>query len=119
MDTSSCSEPKWFKSTMSSCNGSCVEVRPDNGLIHVRDSKDVALGVERILTVKEAQWARFIRDLVAPYSTNECGETLLFERRSDGHVELRSTLSSTVLTYTSVEWDAFLDGVVKQEFSLI
>ncbi|MFC8228408.1 DUF397 domain-containing protein [Streptomyces sp. NPDC057287] len=48
----------WFKSSYSSGEGGqCVEVAPGVGIVHIRDSKQVA---GPILSVPAGGWAQFI-----------------------------------------------------------
>lgn len=49
---------KWFKSTKSGNNGSCVEVRYRSPAIDVRDTKDHGQGPELAFTSQE--WSAFV-----------------------------------------------------------
>ncbi|GAA3459862.1 DUF397 domain-containing protein [Saccharothrix longispora] len=52
------SEPRWFKSSHSANNGSCVEVAFAGDGVLARDSKDPAAGR---LSFPFAAWARLLR----------------------------------------------------------
>ncbi|HEY4456894.1 MAG TPA: DUF397 domain-containing protein [Pseudonocardiaceae bacterium] len=52
-------EQKWFKSSHSSSDGSCVEVKFDGGAVLVRDSKDKRIG-QPILAITAAEWRSFL-----------------------------------------------------------
>jgi hypothetical protein len=55
-------EVTWRKSSWSAFNGNCVEVGSNgDGLIHVRDTKDVGEGRE--LSFGDDEWRKFLKDL--------------------------------------------------------
>ncbi|GGP71335.1 DUF397 domain-containing protein [Saccharothrix coeruleofusca] len=49
----------WFKSSYSNPAQSCVEVRFDDGIVRVRDSK--ADGAGPVIAVSAASWKAFLR----------------------------------------------------------
>jgi hypothetical protein len=50
-------DPNWHKSTYSSANGSCVEVRRLNHVIEVRDTKD---RTGPVLRFTDESWRNFV-----------------------------------------------------------
>ncbi|MGC5030475.1 DUF397 domain-containing protein [Micromonospora sp. DT229] len=52
----------WFKSSRSSNNAACVEVRIDGGAVDVRDTKDRS---GPMLTFDASSWASFMNGLKA------------------------------------------------------
>lgn len=57
-----CVEARWQKATFS-LEGNCVEVRGDEGVVQVRDSKDNGTGPE--LSFTPSEWDAFIAGVKA------------------------------------------------------
>lgn len=51
----------WFKSSFSANNSSCVEVRFDDEVVRIRDTKDHGQGP--IITVTTGGWMAFLHEL--------------------------------------------------------
>ncbi len=62
MTSSHTSGEGWFKSSRSSNNANCVEVRIDGGAVDVRDTKDRS---GPMLTFEATSWASFVTELKA------------------------------------------------------
>jgi hypothetical protein len=52
-------EQRWFKSSHSSADGSCIEVKFDDGMIMVRDSKDKRTD-QPMLSIATPEWHAFL-----------------------------------------------------------
>ncbi|MGI9001852.1 MAG: DUF397 domain-containing protein [Pseudonocardia sp.] len=112
-------QSEWFKSSVSSSDGSCVEVRFHDDLVSIRDSKyrrDPAHDPHRepILTVTAEQWTAFLNNLTDP-TNPRTGGALLVESSPGGPL-LRATDRDTTLHFTHAEWQSFLTGVHAHEF---
>lgn len=110
----------WFKSSFSSSTGSCVEVRFDDVVVQVRDSKyrrDPANdpASEPVISVPAGVWAGFLAEVIGD-ADPDSNQAVLIVHRGDEGVELRAFDGATVLTYTSAEWTAFVAGAVVGEF---
>jgi len=111
----------WFKASFSSNAASCVEVRFDGAVVHIRDSKygrDPANDPERepIITIPCDQWERFLDQVTGQAGTRANG-ALDVETTADGTTILRATKTDLQLTFTADEWNAFLGGVRAHEFT--
>ncbi|MGW2665931.1 DUF397 domain-containing protein [Nocardia tengchongensis] len=119
MNTAVSTHEVWFKSSRSNGNQACVEVRFDNGAVLIRDSKyndDPAS--QPIIRVAIDRWDAFLDTITA--SPADCTNDGLpcIEPAADGSVTLRA-VDGTTLSYLRHEWEAFVSGVLKGEFSLM
>ena len=100
----------WFKSTRSSTNDNCVEVKFVRDSVQIRDSKYTGDPAARpIITVSPAEWTSFLGSTI-----NDGQSVPAMTRSGDGFVTLSH--NGVGLTYTPAEWDAFVAGVVAGEF---
>lgn len=104
----------WFTSSPS--QETCVEVRFDGPLVHLRDTKDHEAGP--VISVPVAAWPGFIDEVlgIAPAGSNHA---VRIEHLDDGVVRLRAIGGSVALTYTSSEWAAFTAGAAEGQFTLL
>lgn len=51
----------WFKSSFSANNASCVEIKFDNEVVRIRDTKDHGTGPP--ITTGAAQWRAFLNQI--------------------------------------------------------
>ncbi|MFJ9365094.1 DUF397 domain-containing protein [Nocardia sp. NPDC101769] len=107
---------KFFRSTFSGSEGTCVEVahRPDRVL--VRDSKYTGSSHgQPLLAIAPGLWPTFL-DLVLSGNSGRIGEQLSVNVFVDGSATLGNPQGVT-LEYDPAEWDAFTKGVANGEFN--
>ncbi len=110
---------EWFKSSVSSGDGSCVKVRFHDDLVSIRDSKyrrDPAHDPHRepVITVTAGQWTVFLDEFTG-HATRGANGALIVEDGPDGTL-LRAADQDTTLSFTHAEWQAYLAGVHAHEF---
>lgn len=112
---------RWVKAARSGGNGgNCVEVQAYHGAVYIRDSKYGRNPAnlpenEPIIELPASEWAAFLASVANtsnPASATAPSVTYL----ASGLVTLE--FRGTTLTYTTPEWDAFLNGVRGGEFDL-
>lgn len=103
----------WFKSTFSNPSQSCVEVKAHRGLVHLRDSKDQGCGP--VITVDAKRWPGFIDEVLGHAESGSNGVARI-ESASDGGVRLHAP--GVTLSYTRLEWEAFVAGAADGQFGL-
>ncbi|MFI5781956.1 DUF397 domain-containing protein [Nocardia sp. NPDC051570] len=110
----------WRKSSYSSGEGQCVEVRFDTTTILLRDSKfqrnpanDPA--AQPIITLPSESWPVFL-DLAMGHTTEQVPGIASIDHHRDGGVTIHAS-DGTTLTYTSAEWTAFTSGIRDGEFA--
>jgi hypothetical protein len=113
-------QTNWFKSSFSSPSQSCVEVRFDGAVVHIRDSKyrrdpSHDLTQEPIISVTVEQWDVLLDELVGRTQTG-ANRALSVEILADQTTCLRATELPTTLRFTKTEWAMFLAGVRAGEF---
>ncbi|MEU2034940.1 DUF397 domain-containing protein [Nocardia amamiensis] len=112
----------WRKSSYSSGEGQCVEVRFDTAAVYIRDSKYLRdpsndPAAQPAIAIEANSWPVFLT--VAAGSVPDLVDHIpSIERTKDGGTVVRAT-DGTTLHYTSAEWDAFVAGIRAGEFSLI
>jgi hypothetical protein len=98
----------WRKSSFSSDSANCVEVKNDDGVIYMRDSK---LGDKSpLLRFAVSSWWRFIDPIVYMKDPRQV------TRWTDGTVVVATSDRSPQQRYTADEWKAFEYGVRAGEF---
>ncbi|MEU6560384.1 DUF397 domain-containing protein [Nocardia nova] len=112
---------KWFKSSFSGSEHTCVEVRFAGDLVLVRDSKYLRdasndPAAQPVIEVAAELWQVFLDVATGPDRTEVEGVPSIV-MKSDGCVVVRAG-DGTALTYTRSEWDAFIAGVWAAEFRL-
>ncbi|AHH20601.1 hypothetical protein NONO_c58240 [Nocardia nova SH22a] len=113
---------KWFKSSFSGSEHTCVEVRFAGDLVLVRDSKYLRdasndPAAQPVIEVAAELWQVFL-DLATGVEQGVFDGVPSVEVKGDGRVVLRAE-DGTVLAYTSGEWDAFIAGIRSAEFCLV
>ena len=106
----------WRKSSFSSGNGCCVEVRTSDGMVEVRDSKCSRASSPNgstVLRVEAMQWMSFVDQIRSSGSSNGL-QGVSAIRSSDGGVIIAS--DGDGLRFTMVEWNAFVQGVEDGQF---
>jgi hypothetical protein len=99
---------RWIKSSFSSDSANCVEVKNDDGVIYMRDSK---LGDKSpLLRFAVSSWWRFIDPIVYMKDPRQV------TRWTDGTVVVATSDRSPQQRYTADEWKAFEYGVRAGEF---
>lgn len=111
----------WFKSSRSNNGGGCVEVKFDGDSVLIRDSKYLRNPIndpasQPIITVPAIKWKGFLENVVGKAADDVVGAPAI-ERDPAGGATLRA-LDGTVLVYDEVEWDAFVCGILDEEFAL-
>ncbi|MEV6138184.1 DUF397 domain-containing protein [Nocardia sp. NPDC051990] len=114
------SNPGWFKASFSSQSSSCVEVRFTEDEVLVRDSKyhgDPAF--QPMIAIPAASWHRFLAIATGDATDDDAplGIPAIEYDASTGHTALRDAVG-TILDYTAAEWAAFTAGVGVGEFAI-
>jgi hypothetical protein len=97
----------------------CVEVRVDDGLYRVRDTKDQGRGP--VLTLTAAQWRIFCDALLAaPGELDRLVEVagLQLLLHADRRLMVRRVADGARLRFTAFEVECFLDGLRGGEFGV-
>ncbi len=110
----------WRKSSRSQGSDHCVEVRLTDDTVYIRDSKylrDPAndRAAQPVIAIAAEDWPAFL-DAASTQATTVVPSCLAIENHHDGAVTLRSAEAIT-LTYTDLEWHAFLARVQLGEFT--
>lgn len=110
---------RWFKSSFSGSEHTCVEVRFAGPVVLVRDSKYLLVtgnepATQPVIEVDAALWLTFL-DVAIGSGRSADGVLPDVEFVEDGNVSLRS-YDGVTLTFTSGEWAAFVAGVRAAEF---
>lgn len=109
---------RWVKARRSDNAASCVEVMIDCGVYHLRDTKDAGAGP--VVRLGASDWRR-LRDLLltAPHSAVGVPvqvADLTITTHTDGFLTIVRTGDGSVLRFTPVEVECFLDGLRRGEF---
>jgi len=111
----------WFKSSRSNGKAGCVEVKFDGNLVLIRDSKylrnpnnDPAL--QPIMPVSALKWKEFLEKVVGQ-TVSASVDLPEIERDETGGATLR--LAGVALVYNRMEWDAFVEGILAEEFASV
>ncbi|WP_067573861.1 DUF397 domain-containing protein [Nocardia acidivorans] len=104
---------EFFKSTYSGANQSCVEIAHRSDVVLIRDSKYVGPDeIRPVVAVPASHWTEFL-DLARGGNSARLGE-LAMTVHDDGGASIAGR--GQTLNYTAAEWDAFLKGIVDQQF---
>ena len=109
---------RWTKARRSDSTSACVEVMIDSGVYHVRDTKDA--GVGPVVRLGAPDWRR-LRDLLLGTHRSVLGTPtqvadLRITTHTDGFVTIERTGDGSMLRFTPVEVECFLDGLCRGEF---
>lgn len=109
----------WFKSSYSSADCTCVEVKLERERASIRDSKLATSGDEPgtdapVITVDRTEWTAFLDD-VRTGATRRC-QAITLAPATDGSAILTCNRSGTSLGFDASEWAAFSAGVAAGEF---
>ncbi|QVI23391.1 DUF397 domain-containing protein [Nocardia tengchongensis] len=106
---------RFFRSSFSGSEGTCVEVAHHADAAFIRDSKYSGLArTEPMLAVGPKLWPAFL-DLVSSGVSGDIGDQLSVKVFPDGSATLAGAEGIT-LEYTAAEWEAFVKGVANGEF---
>lgn len=117
------SDPGWIRSRFSTDNNCCVEARYiPRGLVALRDSKyrrtnEGRAGDEPIIIIPATEWSTFLIDLKSGRSPDRLGRLVEVVATDCGEVDFRAC-DGTTLRYFKEEWDAFVVGVLNDEFGI-
>ncbi|WP_306358348.1 MULTISPECIES: DUF397 domain-containing protein [unclassified Nocardia] len=104
---------EFFKSSYSGANQSCVEVAHRADAVLVRDSKyDGPAETQPIVQIPAEFWTQFLALALGGRSGQLGGLRVIV--RDDGSASLVDACCT--LAYTPGEWDAFVKGIVDQQF---
>ncbi|WP_327145256.1 DUF397 domain-containing protein [Nocardia sp. NBC_01327] len=104
---------KFFKSTYSGGDQTCVEVAHARDGVFVRDSKYTGLsGEQPVIAVPAALWPTLL-DLVLSNEPGIVGDVTI-TRHPDASAVIAD--QAVTLAYNADEWDAFIKGVADSEF---
>ena len=112
----------WQVSTYSNGCSACVEVSFVLGRVFIRDSKfhkhSDSFGLtEPSISASEGEWVAFLREVLGSQPLGANGAIGVEYRQDDQEaVVLYSLLEGTRLTYTALEWAAFVAGVTRCQF---
>lgn len=112
----------WFKSSASSGNGSCVEVRFAHDLVYIRDSKEqhkpgYVPSRDPLVAVPMAEFESMIDDI---RSGNDAPALAAISVTIGAEgCSITSHENGTVLSFTQQEWHAFKTGVERGEFDTV
>ncbi|EHR53459.1 protein of unknown function (DUF397) [Saccharomonospora marina XMU15] len=106
----------WFKSRFSPSQETCVEVRFDGPLVHLRDSKDLEIGP--VISISVTEWQGFVDEVLGVAAAGS-NHAVRIEHLDDGAVRLRAIRGGVALTYTSSEWAAFTAGARHGQFTVV
>lgn len=104
---------KFFKSTFSGGDQTCVEVAHSSDVVLIRDSKFSGSPYEQpVVSIAPALW----REMLNLVLSNESGA--VGNVRIAVHPDASATIADQAvsLTYNTDEWDAFMKGVADGEF---
>jgi hypothetical protein len=110
---------RWVKARRSNDATGCVEVRVDDGVYRLRDTKDLGRGP--VLSFTAEEW-HAVRDalLAAPVGLDRLVEMagVQLAVHSDGRLTLRQPCDGARLRFTAFEVECFRDGLRGGEFDL-
>ncbi|MBF6416125.1 DUF397 domain-containing protein [Nocardia cyriacigeorgica] len=109
---------RWFKSSFSGSEHTCVEVRFAGESVLMRDSKYLRVpgadpARQPVIEVPAARWGVFLDSVVDGGSSAGAGLPVV-ARGVDGVVVSSGGVS---LRFTEAEWSAFVSGIATGEFA--
>ncbi|MFE3958101.1 DUF397 domain-containing protein [Nocardia sp. NPDC059091] len=106
---------KFFRSTFSGSEGTCVEIAHRADRVLIRDSKYTGPSDDQpTLAIAPELWPAFL-DLVLSGNSGRIGDQLSVTVSAAGGATLINP-HGTALDYTPAEWSAFTKGVANAEF---
>ncbi|MCM6778589.1 DUF397 domain-containing protein [Nocardia sp. CDC159] len=105
---------RFFKSTHSGANGTCVEIAHRADAVLIRDSKYSGPAADQpIIAIAARHWHSFL-DTVRSGASGLVAEDISLTVDSDGSARIAD--GAVVLAYDAAEWDAFVKGVADGQF---
>lgn len=108
---------RWVKARRSDSASSCVEVRVDDGVYRVRDTKNMGRGP--VLTLPPADWSALCNALLTiPTPLDQLVDIadVQLTFHPDGQLTMRRISDNAQLRFTPLEVDCFLHGLRGGEF---
>ncbi|WP_328391923.1 DUF397 domain-containing protein [Nocardia sp. NBC_00416] len=109
---------RWFKSSFSGSEHTCVEVRFSGKTAFIRDSKYLMdprndPAQQPVIELPVSRWEAFLVSVVGPA---QCADPAL-PRIASSAFGVSMTAAETTLLFTVDEWAAFVAGVAIGEFA--